>query len=92
VARLDIAVFSESRVKVCRSKDGQRVRDARREMQAEGCAVLARRLALLVGPEQVHPHQALGAVLHRSIASRGRRRSNRAARSECCFVHLAWPT
>ena len=89
MARLGIAAFSESRVKVSRSKDGQRGRDVRPVMPGEGRAVLARHLALLVEPEQAALHLPLDAVHHKSIASRGRHPSNRAARSECCFVRRA---
>ena len=92
MVRWDTAVFSESLVKAYQSKDGERGRDARREMREEERAVLPRHLALLGGQQQAHPHPPLAEVLHRSIAFPGRHPSNRAAHSECCFVHPALPT
>ena len=77
-------------MKGCRSKDGQRVRDAPLEMQEEARAVLALHQVPLVAEE--HRRLVLGAALNRSIAFPEPRLSSRAERSGCCFGRRELPT
>ena len=92
MARSDIAVSSESRAKVCRLKDAERLRDVRAETPEEARAVVAPHPVQLVADRPLHLHLVLGAALNRSIAFPGPLPSNRAERSECCFDRRAWPT
>lgn len=76
-------------MKGCRSKDGQRDRGARLEMQEEARAGLALHPVPLVAQEHLRLQDA---ARNRSIAFPGPRPSNRAERSGCCFGRRGLPT